>query len=46
MREAGVIGARLVSCVAVSAYEEPLSVFPPRDGMRPGTAAGDPQTPF
>ncbi len=27
-------------------YEEPLRVHPPRTGLRPGTAAGDPQTPF
>ncbi|MEU6034472.1 MULTISPECIES: hypothetical protein [Actinomadura] len=27
-------------------YVEPLRVHPPRTGMRPGTAAGDPQTPF
>jgi len=30
----------------VRGYEEPLRVHPPREGMRPGTAAGDPQTPF
>ncbi|WP_280116984.1 hypothetical protein [Micromonospora echinofusca] len=27
-------------------YREPLRVHPPRTGLRPGTAAGDPQTPF
>lgn len=24
-------------------YREPLRVRPPREGLRPGTAAGDPQ---
>ena len=46
MRTADAIGARLVFCVAPCLYAEPLSNFPPREGMRPGTAAGDPQTPF
>lgn len=31
---------------AVRVYSEPLRVRPPRTGMRPGTAAGAPQTPF
>jgi hypothetical protein len=31
---------------SLSTYEEPLRICPPREGMRPGTAAGDPQTPF
>jgi hypothetical protein len=35
-----------VLCAAPGTYLEPLSHFPPREGMRPGTAAGDPQTPF
>jgi hypothetical protein len=34
-----------VGCLAVG-YEEPLRFRPPRTGRRPGTAAGDPQTPF
>lgn len=32
--------------LGVRAYSEPLRVRPPRTGMRPGTAAGLPQTPF
>ncbi len=31
---------------SLPAYEEPLRIRPPREGMRPGTAAGNPQTPF
>lgn len=27
-------------------YSETSRVRPPREGMRPGTAAGEPQTPF
>jgi len=27
-------------------YEEPLRSRPPREGRRPGTATGVPQTPF
>jgi hypothetical protein len=27
-------------------YFEPLHVHPPRAGLRPGTAAGNPLTPF
>lgn len=27
-------------------HAEPLRVDPPRTGLRPGTAAGNPQTPF
>ncbi|MEV4382459.1 MULTISPECIES: hypothetical protein [Streptosporangium] len=25
---------------------DPMRIRPPRKGLRPGTAAGDPQTPF
>lgn len=32
--------------LSTSGYEEPLRVHPPRVGLRPGTAAGIPQTPF
>ncbi|MBG6092493.1 hypothetical protein [Actinomadura viridis] len=32
--------------LAACGYAEPLRVSPPRTGLRPGTAAGDPQTPF
>ncbi|MCW2873293.1 MAG: hypothetical protein JWL99_4613 [Streptomyces oryziradicis] len=27
-------------------YQEPLRIRPPRTGLRPGTAVGNPQTPF
>jgi hypothetical protein len=27
-------------------YVDPMRIDPPREGMRPGTAAGDPQTLF
>ncbi|MFF3664586.1 hypothetical protein [Microtetraspora malaysiensis] len=30
----------------LSGWEDPMRVSPPRKGMRPGTAAGAPQTPF
>lgn len=40
------IGVLLVSCAGRRTYDEPLSLHPPREGLRPGTAAGDPQTPF
>ncbi len=46
MRTADAAGARLSPRVALRSYAEPLRVFPPREGMRPGTAVGDPQTPF
>jgi len=46
MRTADAAGARPMLCVALAAYDEPLRLSPPREGMRPGTAAGDPQTPF
>ena len=46
MRGADAAGVRLVLCAGCHGYDEPLSHFPPREGLRPGTAAGDPQTPF
>jgi hypothetical protein len=46
MRPAAVIGTLLVSCAGRRTYDEPLHYFPPREGLRPGTAAGHPQTPF
>ncbi|GAA2879804.1 hypothetical protein GCM10010517_42260 [Streptosporangium fragile] len=30
----------------LSGYAEPMRIHPPRKGLRPGTAAGAPQTPF
>jgi hypothetical protein len=46
MRPVAAIGVLLVSCPGRRSYDEPLSFHPPRQGLRPGTAAGDPQTPF
>ena len=33
-------GPRVLGC------EDPLRIDPPRKGLRPGTAVGNPQTPF
>ncbi|GAB2463573.1 hypothetical protein GCM10027265_11080 [Jatrophihabitans fulvus] len=46
MRKADAIGALLMPSVASRRYAEPLHVLPPREGMRPGTAAGKTQTLF
>ncbi|MGP4049934.1 hypothetical protein [Streptomyces sp. 2A115] len=46
MRPVALIGVLLVSCAGRRTYDEPLSYFPPRKGLRPGTAVGEPQTPF
>ncbi|EPJ34379.1 hypothetical protein STAFG_8580 [Streptomyces afghaniensis 772] len=46
METVALIGVLLVSCAGRRTYDEPLSYFPPREGLRPGTAAGEPQTPF
>ncbi|MFF7548804.1 hypothetical protein ACFZCU_34975 [Streptomyces canus] len=46
MRPVPLIGVLLVSCAGRRTYDAPLSYFPPREGLRPGTAVGEPQTPF
>ncbi|MEU6541652.1 hypothetical protein [Streptomyces sp. NPDC047000] len=46
MKPVALIGALLVSCAGRRTYDEPLRYSPPREGLRPGTAVGVPQTPF
>ncbi|CAM5546782.1 hypothetical protein SAURM35S_02544 [Streptomyces aurantiogriseus] len=46
MRPVALTGAFLVSCAGRRTYDEPLRYSPPREGLRVGTAAGEPQTPF
>jgi hypothetical protein len=46
MRPVAAIGVLQVLCAGRRTYDEPLSFSPPREGLRPGTAAGEPQTPF
>jgi hypothetical protein len=36
----------MIGALLVRGYQEPLRIHPPRKGLRPGTAAGDPQVPF
>lgn len=46
MRPVALTGALLVSCAGRRTFDRQLSYSPPREGLRPGTAAGEPQTPF
>jgi hypothetical protein len=46
MKPVAAVGVLLVPCAGRLRYDEPLSLQPPREGLRPGTAAGNPQTPF
>ncbi|GAA3475612.1 hypothetical protein GCM10018966_001380 [Streptomyces yanii] len=46
MRPVALMGALLVSCAGRRTFDRQLSYSPPREGLRPGTAAGEPQTPF
>lgn len=36
----------MIRASLVRGYQEPLRIRPPRKGLRPGTAAGDPQVLF
>lgn len=46
MRQVAAIRALLVAAAGRRTHDEPLRLRPPREGMRPGTASGNPQTPF
>jgi hypothetical protein len=46
MEPVAAIGVLLVPCAGRRRYDEPLSLRPPRAALRPGTAAGNPQTAF
>jgi hypothetical protein len=46
MRPFALIGVLLTSRAGCQGHDEPLRCFPPREGLRPGTAAGEPQTHF